>query len=165
MKERTVLVSGASKAFAMTGWRLGCLCAPKELWALFTKAQMYSAVCASTPSQWAGIEAFTNGQADADEMVAAYDARRQYMVKAFRDLGLDLCEPLGAFYLFPSIQKTGLTSEEFSEKVLEQQEVIVVPGNAFGPAGEGFIRCSYATSMTDLERAVERLDKFLQQYR
>ncbi len=161
MKERTILISGASKLFAMTGWRLGYLGAPKELLKLFTKMQMFSVVCASTTSQWAAIEGFTHGQASIDAMVAEYNARRQYIVQAFRDMGLAICEPQGAFYAFPSIQSTGLTSEEFSSRLLAEEQVITVPGTAFGPAGEGFLRCSYATSMANLEKAAERMARFL----
>jgi len=161
MKERTILISGVSKLFAMTGWRLGYIAAPKELLKFFTKMQMFSVVCASTTSQWAAIEGFIHGQASIDAMVSEYNTRRKFIVKAFRDMGLTICEPQGAFYAFPSIQSTGLTSEEFSNRLLTEEQVITVPGNAFGPAGEGYLRCSYATSMENLEKAAERMDRFL----
>ncbi len=161
MKERTMLISGSSKCFAMTGWRIGYLCAPAELLKMLTKMQMFTVVCACTTSQWASLEGYLHGEADVIAMREEYDARRKFLVQAFRDMGLEICEPLGAFYAFPSIQSTGLTSQEFSDQLLADQEVITIPGTGFGAPGEGFIRCSYATSMENLEKAVERIDKFL----
>lgn len=164
MKERTIIISGFSKAYAMTGWRLGYTLAPAEITAVAKKIHQYAIMCSPTLSQYAGIEAAKNGDADIEKMKEAYNQRRRFLVKAFRQMGLSCFEPEGAFYLFPSIQATGLTSEEFALKLLEEQKVAVVPGNAFGDCGEGFIRCSYAYSIDELKIAVERIGKFVKQF-
>lgn len=164
MKERTIVISGFSKAYAMTGWRLGYTLAPAEITGVAKKIHQYAIMCSPTLSQYAGIEAARNGDADIARMKEAYNQRRRFLVKAFRDMGLSCFEPEGAFYIFPSIQETGLTSEEFALKLLEEQKVAVVPGNAFGDCGEGFIRCSYAYSIDELKIAVERIAKFVEQF-
>lgn len=164
MYEKTVVLNGFSKAYAMTGWRMGYAAGPKDIIAAMTKIHQYCIMCAPTTSQYAGIEALRNGDEDVKEMVKSYDARRKLLVKGFRDMGLECFEPLGAFYVFPSIQKTGLTTEEFVLKLLEQEKVAVVPGNAFGECGEGFIRCSYAYSIDSLNEALKRIKRFVQQY-
>lgn len=164
MRERTIIVSGFSKAYAMTGWRIGYLAGPKAAIALMTKIHQYAIMSTPTTSQYAAIEAAKNGDKDIEEMKDAYNQRRRFMVDAFRKMGLDCFEPLGAFYLFPSIQKTGLTSEEFATKLLYEHSVVVVPGTAFGESGEGFVRCSYANSIENLKIAVERIGTFVKQY-
>ena len=161
MVERTVVVSGFSKAYSMTGWRLGYLCGPKELIAAMTKLHQYSIMSAPTVSQYAAIQAMKGGDGDIDIMRAEYDARRKFLLDGFRRLGLTCFEPRGAFYMFPSIQSTGLSSEDFCEKLLLQERVAVIPGNAFGPGGEGFVRACYAASMENLEEALTRLERFL----
>lgn len=164
MKERTIVISGFSKAYAMTGWRLGYTLAPAEITAVAKKIHQYAIMCSPTLSQYAGIEAARNGDADIEKMKEAYNQRRRFLVKSFREMGLSCFEPEGAFYVFPSIQATGLSSEEFALKLLEEQKVAVVPGNAFGDCGEGFIRCSYAYSIDELKLAVARIGKFVQQF-
>jgi len=161
MAERTILVSGFSKAFAMTGWRLGYACGHKDLIAAITKIHQYAIMSSPTTSQYAAIEAMKNGDADVEMMVAEYDYRRRIIVDAVRQIGLDCFEPHGAFYVFPSIKKTGLSSNDFCEELLKEQKVAVVPGNAFGESGEGFIRCSYAYSIDAINKALERIDKFV----
>lgn len=164
MKERTILVSGFSKAYSMTGWRMGYALGPKEIIGAMTKIHQYAIMCTPTTSQYAALEAAKNGDQDVEEMKKAYNQRRRLMVEGFRNMGLDCFEPLGAFYVFPSIQKTGLTSEEFATKLLYEQKVAVVPGTAFGDSGEGFIRCSYAYSIDNLKIALERIAEFVKQY-
>ncbi len=164
MYERTVVLNGFSKAFAMTGWRLGYACGPEEMIFNMNKIHQYIAMCAPTPSQYAGIEALTSEQREEDIAVMrdAYDERRRVMVDGFRQMGLSCFEPRGAFYVFPSIKKTGMTSDEFCEKLLFSEKVAVVPGTAFGECGEGFIRCSYAYSIENIERALYRIWSFVQ---
>ena len=164
MKERTLVLNGFSKAYAMTGWRMGYAAGPAPLIALMTKIHQYAIMCAPTISQYAAIQAAKNGDEDVQRMKVAYDQRRRVMVKGFRDMGLDCFEPLGAFYVFPSIQKTGMTSEEFATQLLYQQKVAVVPGTAFGDSGEGFIRCSYAYSVDAIKVALERIESFVRKY-
>lgn len=161
MLERTILVSGFSKGFAMTGWRLGFVCAPVEISNAMLKVHQYGLMCASTMSQYAAIEALKNGRADVEEMVKSYRRRRNYIVQSFNEIGLACHEPGGAFYAFPSIQSTGLTSQEFAEKLLLQEGVAVVPGGVFGVSGEGHIRCSYASSLEQLQEAVKRIKRFI----
>jgi aminotransferase len=160
-KERTLLVSGFSKAFAMTGWRLGYLCGPAELMAAMVKIHQYTILCAPTISQYAAIEALRNGDADIEAMREEYRARRNFIVKSFNEMGLRTLMPEGAFYAFANIESTGMTSEEFCTRLLREQRVAVVPGTAFGPSGEGFIRASYASSFEKLERAVEGIARFV----
>lgn len=160
MKERTIVVNGFSKAYAMTGWRIGFACGPKEIIAPMHIIHQYAIMCSPTTSQYAAIEALRNGDDDIAQMRTAYNQRRRFIVDGFRKMGLDCFEPFGAFYVFPSIQKTGLTSEEFAKELLFEQKVAVVPGTAFGECGEGFIRCSYAYSMENLKIALDRIAKF-----
>jgi len=161
MRERTIFLHGFSKAFAMTGFRIGYACAPAALTEAMMKVHQYSMLCASITSQEAGIEALRHGRDSMLEMKEQYLQRRNFLVHHFNRLGVPCHEPQGAFYLFPDIRKTGLASREFSMKLLEQQKVAVVPGEAFGPSGAGFVRCSYATAMPQLEVAVERIEAFL----
>ena len=163
MYERTVVLNGFSKAFAMTGWRLGYACGPEELIFNMNKIHQYIAMCAPTPSQYAGIEALTSEQREEDIAVMrdAYNERRRVMVDGFRQMGLSCFEPRGAFYVFPCIKKTGMRSNEFCEKLLYDEKVAVVPGNAFGESGEGFVRCSYAYSIENIERALYRIWTFV----
>ena len=161
LMERTILINGFSKAFAMTGWRLGFVCAPTEISEAMYKIHQYGMMCASTMSQHAGIEALRYGMPDVEEMRQSYRRRRNYIVKSFKEIGLDCHNPGGAFYAFPSIASTGLTSQEFAEKLLMEEHVAVVPGDVFGESGEGHIRCSYASSMEQLKEAITRMDRFL----
>ena len=160
-RERTVLLGGFSKAFAMTGWRVGWICAPQEVANLCVRVHQYTMLCAPHVSQLAAVEAMSGGEGDVDEMVADYDRRRRVFVKGLRELGLDCPEPGGAFYAFPSIRRSGLDSETFAERLLHEHKVAVVPGNVFGPSGEGHVRCSYATALPLLEEALERMGRFL----
>ena len=164
MQERTILVSGFSKAYAMTGWRLGYACGPAPLIKLMTKIHQYAIMSTPTTSQYAAIEALENGDDDIASMREEYDHRRRLMVDGFRSMGLSCFEPRGAFYVFPSIQRTGLSSTEFAEKLLEEENVAVVPGNAFGESGEGFIRCSYAYSVKNITEALSRISRFVQKH-
>lgn len=161
MKERTVLINGFSKSYAMTGWRLGYACAPEIILKQMLKIHQFAIMCAPTTSQYAAVEALRNGDNDVIEMREAYDQRRKFLVKALRDMGFDCYEPQGAFYVFPSIKKFGMTSDEFALKLLEEEKVAVVPGSAFGDCGEGFLRISYAYSLQDLKRALERIERFV----
>lgn len=161
MKDRTILVSGFSKAFAMTGWRMGYACGHRELIAAMTKIHQYTVMCAPAMGQVAALEALRNGLEEKDKMVESYNQRRRLVVHGFRQIGLECHEPQGAFYAFPSIQSTGLTSEEFAQRLLHEGKVAVVPGNVFGKGGEGYVRCSYATSVTQLTEAIERIGTFL----
>lgn len=161
MKERTILISGMSKAFAMTGWRIGYAAAPVEILDAMVKIHQYTMLCAPVMGQMAAIEALTHGQMEKAKMVAQYDQRRRLIVKGLRDLGLSCHEPKGAFYAFPDIRSTGLSSEQFAEGLLQQERVAVVPGSVFGEGGEGFVRCSYATSIDQIERALERMGRYL----
>jgi aminotransferase len=159
--ERTVLLGGFSKAYAMTGWRVGYLCAPAAISELACRIHQYTMLCASHISQLAALEALRTGEADADEMIADYDRRRRIFVKGLCEIGLDCPEPGGAFYAFPSISSTGLTSQEFAEQLLYAERVAVVPGDVFGASGEGHVRCCYATALSELEEALVRIDRFL----
>jgi len=161
MYERTIVINGFSKAYSMTGWRLGYVCAPKPLIAAMTKLHQYAIMCAPTTSQYAAIEAMENGDGDIEAMKEEYDGRRRFLVDGFRRLGLSCFEPRGAFYTFPCIQSTGLTSEEFCDRFLAAEHVAVIPGTAFGPGGEGYVRACYAASMKDLGEALDRLERFL----
>ena len=165
MWERTITLNGFSKAFAMTGWRLGYAAGPKELMKVLCRIHQYTMLCAPISSQYAGLEALRSGFdtdfADVRRMVAAYDRRRRMLVNGFREMGLDCHEPLGAFYVFPSIRKTGLSSEEFCEKLLFSNRVATVPGTAFGKLGEGHIRCSAASSNENIQKALERIQAFM----
>ncbi len=161
MKDRTVVINGFSKAYAMTGWRLGYVCGPKELIGAMTKLHQYGIMSAPTTSQYAAIEALNLGDGDIEAMRDEYDGRRRFLVDGFRSLGLDCFEPRGAFYTFPCIRSTGLTSVEFCDKFLAQEKVAVIPGSAFGPGGEGFVRACYAASIKDLTEALKRLERFL----
>lgn len=163
MKERTVVVNGFSKAFSMTGWRLGFACGPKELIAPMVKIHQYAIMCAPTTSQYAAIEALRSCDEDVKVMREEYNRRRRLMVNGFNKIGLECREPKGAFYAFPSIKSTGLTSEEFCQKLLESQKVAVVPGNAFGESGEGFVRASYCYSVEHIKEALVRIEKFLKE--
>jgi aminotransferase len=162
MQERTILVNGFSKGFAMTGWRLGFVAAPKEFAQAILKIHQYAMMCAPTMAQYGAIEALKNGENDVEEMKKSYRRRRNYFVQSLNDLGLRCHLPGGAFYAFPSIQATGLTSEQFAEKLLFEEKVAVVPGNVFGQSGEGYIRCSYASSMEQLQEAIRRMKRFLE---
>ncbi len=164
MRERTVLINGFSKSYAMTGWRLGYACAPEIILKQMLKIHQFAIMCAPTTSQYAAIEALRNGDSNVLEMREAYDQRRRFLVKAFRDMGFDCYEPQGAFYVFPSIKKFGMTSDEFALKLLEEEKVAVVPGTAFGDCGEGYLRISYAYSLNDLKRALERIERFVKRH-
>jgi aminotransferase len=161
MKERTLVVNGFSKAYAMTGWRLGYLMGPEPLISQALKIHQYAVMCSPTMSQYAAIEAIKGGEGDVRRMTDEYDVRRRFLVNALREAGLDCFEPKGAFYVFPSIEKTGLTSEEFCEKLLQKYKVAVVPGDAFGESGEGYVRISYAYSLSHLMSAMEKIKSFL----
>ena len=161
MRERTVYINGFSKAYAMTGWRLGYACAEERILKQMLKLHQFAIMCAPTTSQYSAVEALRNGDADVRKMRDAYDERRRFLVYHLRKMGLDCFEPYGAFYVFPSIRKFGLSSEEFSEKLLKEEKVAVVPGNAFGASGEGFIRISYAYSLDNLKKAMERMERFI----
>ena len=161
MYERTIVINGFSKAYSMTGWRLGYVCGPKPLIAAMTKLHQYAIMSAPTTSQYAAIEALDQGDGDIEAMRDEYDGRRRFLVDGFRKLGLSCFEPLGAFYTFPCIKSTGLTSEEFCDRFLAQQRVAVIPGSAFGPGGEGYVRANYAASMRDLAEVLDRLERFL----
>ena len=161
MYERTVVVNGFSKAYSMTGWRMGYLCGPKELIGAMTKLHQYGIMSAPTTSQYAAIEAMKNGDEDIAQMKAEYNARRQFLVDGFRKMGLECFEPRGAFYMFPCIKSTGLSSEEFCERLICEEQVAVIPGTAFGPGGEGFVRACYAASMENLAEALKRIERFI----
>ncbi|OON99921.1 MAG: aromatic amino acid aminotransferase [Epulopiscium sp. Nele67-Bin004] len=164
MYERTVILSGFSKAYAMTGWRLGYALGPAPVIDAMTKMHQYVLMCAPTTSQYGAISAMKNGDSDIREMRKAYDGRRKLMIEGFRKMGLSCFEPKGAFYVFPSIKETGMTSIEFCEKLLEEERVAVVPGTAFGASGEGHIRCSYAYSVDELKEALVRIERFVSRH-
>lgn len=161
MRKRTILISGFSKGFAMTGWRLGFVCAPVEISQAMLKIHQYAMMCASTMAQFAALEALKHGMDDVTEMRKSYRRRRNYFVQSLNELGLTCHIPGGAFYAFPSIEITGLTSEQFAEKLLIEEKVAVVPGNVFGESGEGHIRCSYASSMEQLQESIKRIKSLL----
>ena len=163
LKERTIVISGFSKTYSMTGWRLGYAVGPKEIIAVMTKIHQFAIMSAPTTSQYAAIEALKNGDADIQKMKAEYDNRRRIVVNGFREIGLDCFEPKGAFYVFPSIKSTGLTSEEFCEKLLYAKKVALVPGSAFGECGEGFVRVSYCYSVEHLKEAIKRVGEFIKE--
>ena len=161
MIERTITVNGFSKAFSMTGWRLGYVMAPLYIMEQIKKIHQYVIMCSPTISQYAGLEALRNGDLDVERMIKEYDKRRKYLLKEFSRLGLPCFEPKGAFYMFPDIRKFGLTSEEFATDLLEKEHVVVVPGTAFGDSGEGFVRISYAYSIESLKKAIARIENYL----
>ncbi len=165
MKERTILINGFSKSHAMTGWRLGYACGPKEIIAQMLKIHQFAIMCAPTTSQYAAVDAMKNGDDDVEMMREEYNGRRRFLMHRFHEMGLKCFEPYGAFYVFPSIKEFGLTSEEFATKLLEQQKVAVVPGTAFGDCGEGFLRISYAYSLENLKIALDRIEIFIKQLR
>ncbi len=165
MKENSILLGGFSKAYAMTGWRIGYVAAPREIIAAMTKIHQYTMMCAPTMAQVAAIEALKSGEDSVAEMVEDYNRRRLVIVKGLCDIGLSCFEPRGAFYAFPSIKCTGMTSEKFAEKLLTEEKVAVVPGSAFGQCGEGYVRCCYATSLADIKEALSRMKRFVDKYR
>ncbi|KEZ48397.1 aminotransferase [Metabacillus indicus] len=165
MRERTILISGFSKGFAMTGWRLGFIAAPAELSGAMLKIHQYAMMCAPTMAQYGAIEALKNGMQDVEQMKKSYRRRRNFFVETLNEIGLPCHLPGGAFYAFPSIKETGLSSEEFAEKLLIEQKVAVVPGNVFGESGEGFVRCSYASSLEQLQEALRRMALFMEKGR
>ena len=165
MQERTILINGFSKAFAMTGWRLGYACGPREIVEQMTKIHQYAIMCAPTTSQYAAVEALRNGDDDVKEMRMAYNQRRRYLLNAFREMGLECFEPFGAFYVFPCIKEFGMTSDEFASRFLAEEKVAVVPGTAFGNCGEGYLRISYAYSLDNLKVAIGKLAAFVERLR
>jgi len=165
MKERTILISGFSKSHAMTGWRIGYVAAERRFTQALTKIHQYTMLSAPTMAQMAAIEALRNGESEVEKMAQEYNRRRRLMVKRLNEIGLSCFEPKGAFYAFPSIKATGMNSEEFAEKLLSEEKVAVVPGTAFGPYGEGFVRCCYATSLSSIEEALRRMDRFIRKSR
>ena len=165
MKERTVYINGFSKAYAMTGWRLGYCCGPAAIIQQMTKIHQFAIMCAPTTSQYAAVEALKNGDSDIEEMRTAYNQRRRFLMNAFREMGLECFEPYGAFYVFPCIKEFGMTSEEFATRFLEEEKVAAVPGTAFGDSGEGYLRISYAYSLEKLKTAIGRLGHFVEKLR
>lgn len=165
MKERCVLINGFSKAYAMTGWRLGYACAPKEILSQMLKIHQFAIMCAPTTSQYAAVEAMKNGDADVVQMRDQYNERRRYLLHRLKNMGLKCFEPFGAFYIFPSIKEFGMTSDEFATELLSSKKVAVVPGTAFGKSGEGFVRISYAYSIDDLKTALGRIEEFVNELR
>ena len=162
MKERTIVINGFSKAFAMTGWRLGYACGPAPVIEQMVKLHQFAIMCAPTNSQFAAVEALKNCDMEVEMMVEAYNQRRRFLLNAFKEMGLECFEPYGAFYVFPSIKKFGMTSEEFATRLLSEQKLAVVPGTAFGASGEGFVRISYAYSIENLKVGLERIQKFIE---
>ena len=165
MRERTILINGFSKAFAMTGWRLGYACGPKEIIEQMLKLHQFAIMCAPTTSQYAAVEALRNGDEDVTQMRMAYNQRRRYLMHAFQEMGLECFEPFGAFYVFPCIKEFGMTSEEFASRFLAEEKVAVVPGTAFGDCGEGYLRISYAYSLDNLKLAIGKLASFVEKLR
>jgi len=165
MKERTILINGFSKAYAMTGWRLGYACGPKEVIAQMTKIHQFAIMCAPTTSQYAAVEALKNGDDDVAHMKEAYNQRRRFLLHRFKEMRLPCFEPFGAFYVFPCIKEFGMSSDEFATKLLMEEKVAVVPGTAFGDSGEGFLRISYAYSLDNLRIALDRIDAFIKRLR
>jgi aminotransferase len=165
MQERTILINGFSKGFAMTGWRLGYACGPEEIIGQMTKIHQFCIMCAPTTSQYAAVEALRNGDKDVAMMRESYDQRRRFLMNAFREMGLPCFEPYGAFYVFPCIKEFGMTSEEFAFALLDAKRLAVVPGSAFGSSGEGFVRISYAYSLEKLKVAMSRLREYIEELR
>ena len=165
MKERTILINGFSKAYAMTGWRLGYACGPEAIIKQMTKIHQFAIMCAPTTSQYAAVEALKNGDEDVKMMRQAYNQRRRFLLNAFKEMNVKCFEPYGAFYVFPCIKEFGMTSEEFATRFLEEEKVAAVPGNAFGESGEGYLRISYAYSLENLKIAMERFKKFVEKLR
>lgn len=165
MTDKTIVINGFSKAYAMTGWRMGYVCGHPVLIDAMKKIHQYAIMCSPTTGQYAAIEALKNSDKDVEDMVREYNRRRRVMVNGFRKMGLDCFEPKGAFYLFPCIKSTGLTSDEFCEKLLMEEKVLAVPGNAFGQCGEGFIRACYASSMDNILEALKRIERFVGQFK
>ncbi len=161
MKDRTIVVNGLSKAYAMTGWRIGYACGHRDIISQMKKIHQYAIMCAPTTAQYAAIEALRSGDEEVKMMVAEYNRRRRFVLNSFRNIGLDCFEPFGAFYVFPDIRKTGLTSDAFCERLLMTEKVLTVPGSAFGDSGEGFVRATYATSMENLMEAMKRIGRFI----
>lgn len=161
MKERTIVINGFSKSYAMTGWRLGYACGPKVILDQILKIHQFAIMCAPTTSQYAAIEALRHGDADVEKMRNEYDRRRRFLLNAFQEMGIECFEPFGAFYMFPSIKKFGMSSDEFATRLLKEEKIAVVPGTAFGDFGEGFLRISYAYSIEDLKAALERIESFI----
>lgn len=161
MRDRTILINGFSKAFAMTGWRLGYACGPELILKQMLKIHQYAIMCAPTTSQYAAVDALRNSEEDVVHMRESYDQRRRYLLHALREMGMECFEPLGAFYMFPSIKRFGMTSEEFALRLLEEEKVAVVPGTAFGACGEGYLRISYAYSLKSLKEALGRIERFV----
>ena len=165
MQERTILINGFSKAYAMTGWRLGYACGPANIIAQMTKIHQFAIMCAPTTSQYAAVEAIKNGDGDIARMRESYNQRRRFLVNAFREMGIDCFEPFGAFYVFPCIKEFGMTSDEFATRFLQEEKVAAVPGTAFGNSGEGYLRISYAYSLERLEEAMKRFSRFVEKLR
>ncbi len=165
VKEQTILLGGFSKAYAMTGWRIGYIAANRQFIEAMTKIHQYTMLCAPIMAQMAAIEALKNGESEIERMTQEYNKRRRLIVKRLNDIGLSCFEPKGAFYAFPSIKVTGMSSEEFAEKLLTEEKVAVVPGSVFGQCGEGFVRCCYATSLTNIEEALQRIDRFVNKHK
>lgn len=165
MKDRTILISGFSKGFAMTGWRLGFVAGPTDIVEAMLKIHQYAMMCASTMAQYGAIEALKNGRQDIEAMKKSYKRRRNYFVASLNEIGLPCHNPGGAFYAFPSIKQTGLSSQEFAERLLLEEKVAVVPGDVFGETGEGYVRCSYASSIEQLQEAIKRMERFVKQFR
>ena len=165
MKERTIVLDGFSKAYAMTGWRLGYAAAPAEFIAAISKIHQHTMLSPSSMAQMAALQALKSGEDDIKQMVAEYDQRRKVIIRGLNQIGLKCHEPKGAFYAFPSVQVTGLSSDEFTEKLLTEERVVVMPGSLFGQQGEGFVRCCYATSLSDIEEALERMEQFVRRHR
>ena len=165
MRERTILINGFSKSYAMTGWRLGYACAPKEIIKQMTKIHQFAIMCAPTISQYAAVEALKNGDKDVEEMRQSYNQRRRFLLNAFKEMNIPCFEPFGAFYVFPNIQEFGMTSEEFATRLLQEEKVALIPGTAFGESGEGHLRISYAYSLESLKKAMNRLKSFVEKLR
>ena len=161
MQERTILINGFSKSYAMTGWRLGYACGPKIIIEQMLKIHQYAIMCAPTTSQYAAVSALRNGDGDVEMMRDAYNQRRRYLLHAFKEMGIECFEPMGAFYTFPNISRFGMSSEEFATELLKEEKVAVVPGTAFGASGEGFVRISYAYSLKNLKEALSRIERFV----
>ena len=162
MKERTIVINGFSKSYAMTGWRLGYACGPQVILKQILKIHQFAIMCAPTTSQYAAIEALRHGDDDVEKMRDEYDRRRRFLLNAFEEMGIECFEPYGAFYMFPSIKKFGMSSDEFATRLLKEEKIAVVPGTAFGDCGEGFLRITYAYSIDDLKAALERIERFIE---